>query len=757
MPDLDRPGLPRAEPAHGSTAGPGSAGVVDDPVLALLLDPAALSRVVGRAVRVTRVRPKPGVSHVAALVDARSGAPVGWVQALVGEARVKREKAVQKVAEHRPGITLGEAALPELDALLLWGPVESDPRLARSLADVDLAAGTLLRYNPLRRVVLRLGDHVLRATAGPHRDRLSGVARALAAAGVPVTTPVPASSAGLSGGRRTTVWEWVEGRDLSAETSPAQLAGAGALLARLHAVPVGAVPGLPQRGWAEVRDAAAASVAQVALVAPELAGPLRRALDALPLKAPSEGPDPGADVVLHGDFSLDQCLAGEEGLLLTDLDRAAVGPAEIDLASALAVALVDDVDLEPLLVAYRAAAGWGPTTGRRPSAPWVAAALLSRAAEPWRAQQPGWAGETRRRARLALGLLGEDEAWTVPSVVEDRSGDRVRVLRAWPDTLVDGVARVAVEGPDQHGRLRAGRVGTTGTVRLLPAGEDPRLPALSGLAPHGRLVVHRPGRRAVVALPDSFVKVVRPGRAAQVAELSRRGAELAAAAGLGAARVLSADEDTVAFSVLPGRPVHELSEDPGWETVWSLWAQAWVRLQAAGSTAATDLPQHAPTDEAGLLHTWRRRALDAGVLTGTPWPQRLAATAEELAATAPGTRLVPAHRDLHDKQLLWDGTTLSVLDLDTASRAEPALDLANLAVHARLRHAQGLWSAGAAQVVLDAVTLVAESSGAAPDRLRLAERATVARLAAVYAFRPPWRDTVLRWAGQEWDRTLPGR
>src|SRR5690606_25107580 len=123
-------------------------------------------------------------------------------------------------------------------------------------------------------------------------------------------------------------------------------------------------------------------------------------------------------------------------------------------------------------------------------------------------------------------------------------------------------------------RLRSGTVGTTGDVRLLPPGVDRRLPALAGLAGRGRLVVHRPGRRAVVALPDRYVKVLRPGRAPAVAALSRRGSALAVAAGLGAADVLAADADTVSFSVLPGRPVHELSADGHWTGMWSAWARS---------------------------------------------------------------------------------------------------------------------------------------------------------------------------------------
>ena len=761
MPETSTAPAPTSPPTHPASP---------DPVLGLLLDPAWLSRTVGRPVRVTRVRTKPGVTHAAALLPTptapsptgrafvtdihsptapapgpnpapEDAVPIGWVLTLVGEARAKRDKRVEAVTRYRPGAILGELDLPELDAQLLWGPVDADPELVGPLAEIDLAAGELLRYNPLRRVVIRHGEHVVRVTAEPHRDRLTRVARALAEQGVPVTSPVPATEAGLRGGRRTTVWRWVEGHDLATRASSDQLRAAGDLLARLHAVPTTLAPsfGLQRRGWAQARTAAEASVAQVERLAPYLAPPLREALDALP---PTDAPEcatglaTGPDVVLHGDFSLDQALAGEDGLVLTDLDRAALGPAEVDLASGLAAASIEGADLGPLLTAY----------GASPAPAWVAAALLARAAEPWRSQRPGWEQETLRLAGLAQEALGPS---AVPAVIEHR-GDRVEVLRAWPDKVVDGVTHVAVEGPDQHGRLRAGTVDATGGVRLLEPGVDRRLPALTGLAQQGRLVVHRPGRRAVVALPDRYVKVLRPGRAPAVAELSRRGRALALWAGLGAADVLAADDDTVAFSVLPGRPVHELSGDGDWAGMWSAWARAWARFQAS---EAPDLSPHTADDEAQVLVTWRERAQRAGVLRGTPWAERLEQTAEELAGAHTGMPLVPTHRDLHDRQLLWDGARLAVLDLDTVCRAEPALDLANLAVHARLRHAQGRWSGPATATVLDAVAQVAQVSGVPPERMLLARRATLARLAAVYSFRPPWRDTVLAWAAQDWALT----
>ncbi|WP_222127628.1 hypothetical protein, partial [Brevibacterium casei] len=76
--------------------------------------------------------------------------------------------------------------------------------------------------------------------------------------------------------------------------------------------------------------------------------------------------------------------------------------------------------------------------------------------------------------------------------------------------------RIAFEAIVDRG-LRAGYLDGVSTPRvpevtMLPAGADPELPGLARLLREGaaRLVSHRPGRRAVVALGDgTFAKCVR--------------------------------------------------------------------------------------------------------------------------------------------------------------------------------------------------------------------------------------------------------
>jgi hypothetical protein len=386
---------------------------------ALVLDPGRLSELVGREVTATRLRPKPGVSTVASLVDP-AGMPWGWVRTLTGAAVAKAEKARRRAAEVGLADSLGEAELAGRDTLVQWGPLATDPRLAIALARLDLTQVQVLRHNPLRRLVGRVQGHdlVVRITDSAHRDRLTTVVSHLADRGVPVVVPAASVPAELPRGRGVTWWPWVEGTDASAlePTDPGAddvLRAVGQAVGRLHAVDASGTTGLPTRGWSEVRDAATASVQLLEAVAPGTAASARRVLDQLPRHPPAvDRGGPAPLVVCHGDLSLDQVLLRPDGgPVLTDFDRAVLAPAVLDHATFAALDLVEGrSSLGP------AGDGYAAVTGERPSAPgaWVAAVLLSRVAEPWRRQVPGWAGETVRRALLAGRALTTDDVWAGP-------------------------------------------------------------------------------------------------------------------------------------------------------------------------------------------------------------------------------------------------------------------------------------------------------------------------------------------------------
>ena len=214
------------------------------------------------------------------------------------------------------------------------------------------------------------------------------------------------------------------------------------------------------------------------------------------------------------------------------------------------------------------------------------------------------------------------------------------------------------------------------------------------------------------------------------------------------------------FSVLPGRSLHELGgvvTHRQWSRWWDRWAEQWTTLargtgeggQRDGSVAGQGhLPQHSAHDEAVNLQRWLGRVTRLEALP-VELHQAVRRRAERVTSDLVGQEpqeLVVSHRDLHDKQLLADGDSLGILDFDTVALAEPALDLANLWVHALLRVDQGLWSRGHGEVVQQAVQSVATELAVTPARFDTYAEATRLRLACLYAFRPRHRRLALAWA-----------
>lgn len=349
-------------------------------------------------------------------------------------------------------------------------------------------------------------------------------------------------------------------------------------------------------------------------------------------------------------------------------------------------------------------------------------------------------------------------AGPVPATIEHTDGD-ITVLRAWPRARRDDAEVVLAEGPDRAGRTRAielrlvpaeGLGWTIQRTRVAPYGMDPKLPDLAEKAAGGTVVVHRYGKRAVVRLPDRYVKVVRPGEGPAMAAAARQGLLIAERAGFGAPQVLDADRGAATFSVLPGRSLHELGgvvTHGRWRRWWEIWAEKWTGL-ARGTGEVGELPEHTAHDEVVNLRRWLDRVARLEALP-TELSHAVQTRAEAVTSdlvTQDQQPLVVSHRDLHDKQLLADGDSLGVLDFDTVALAEPALDLANLWVHALLRVDQGLWSRGHGEVVQDAVQSVATQLEVDPARFQTYAEATRLRLACLYAFRPRHRRLAMAWA-----------
>lgn len=372
----------------------------------------------------------------------------------------------------------------------------------------------------------------------------------------------------------------------------------------------------------------------------------------------------------------------------------------------------------------------------------------------------------------------------IPEYVQ-HDGERLRVRRAWADDGRGIPLELELDLELCHGRghesgtagpdggavgasgaatLRAARLdAATGAVTVHRSGTDPRLPALERvLAAHSGSVVasHRPGKRAVVrtAGPDAaaggaYVKIVRPGRAARIVDAIERATPFAGP--FRTPQVLAADNETVTFAALTGAALHEPLpiEDGTWGWAWnevlSAWSAALEQGREAHAASSSDSmgDLHGPAEEASVLTAWLDRAALVDPDGRGARNRAVEAAREALAQLDVPARPALIHRDLHDKQLLWDPVSgPALLDVDTAAIGDPALDLANLRAHATWRQRQGLWSPEHTRIVRKRIDVAATAAGLDPAALLAYELGSLARLTCVYAYRPQWRDIAHRLA-----------
>ena len=386
-------------------------------LVARVLDPGWLSEQAGRPVRAARLRIKPRTSLVVGLDDT-AGHPAGWLRFLWPISHNKAARTRREAGEL--GLETAEHELGEL--LAQTGPLPADPKLLKRIAAATASgklgrwkASQVLRYNPLRRMVVRDGMRVVRVATS--RDR--GVAFDRFIAGV-VETPLRLDDGTLDG---VSVHAFTGAQDLagllagnppsrpsdesrlsraasdsdesrlsraaSEASGPCRnhpgadrgpIRAAGAMLARLHAA---GVPDDLARSLAfRAPDPVAQGLAHAALLdelAPGLAERMRRVVARFP------GAASAIPVLSHGDLSPDQVLTTRTGdrVWLTDFDRACLAPRAVDLGSFLAV-LDDDAFLD----GYRDGGGQLPPGDQLRRA--VAASLILRAADPLRCAYRDW-------------------------------------------------------------------------------------------------------------------------------------------------------------------------------------------------------------------------------------------------------------------------------------------------------------------------------------------------------------------------------
>lgn len=290
------------------------------------LDIEWLSEHVGSEVAPTYLRIKPHTSLVVAWA-ANPGSPgserYGWARMLWPGAQAKAAKAVdhaRKAGQRLTGCWLDD------DILFQVGDLCADPKLSKHIRHAHLLDDVeVLRYNPLRRVVLATADTVYRIST--HLQLPAETYRLISQA-VNVPEMLSNSRDGLkSRAKRVGCGDLSNYAGTAGTSREHQLhAEAGRQLAQLHNVC------LPAHGHRQACSGLKQLYAHATVLDhldSELAQRVRTVAAHLPLVV-------GEPVTVHGDASPDQFLYSETGeVWMTDFDRLALGPAALDLGSYL--------------------------------------------------------------------------------------------------------------------------------------------------------------------------------------------------------------------------------------------------------------------------------------------------------------------------------------------------------------------------------------------------------------------------------------
>ena len=332
----------------------------------------------------------------------------------------------------------------------------------------------------------------------------------------------------------------------------------------------------------------------------------------------------------------------------------------------------------------------------------------------------------------------------IPLSATDETGATWQILRAWPYTT-PGDYTLEVRTPDRAG-VRGARL-RDGDFQLVPL-DDPRLPALYAEAEQGVIVRYMPYKRAVVRAEGRYIKIFRPGSAAVPAERCAQMDILLEDGAFVTPRILRrSSQDVIVFKTIPGPTLYELGQDGSRAAdglvarAWERWSRAWV-TQVGGprgpaqEAVLNSLPLRSAETRADdvwrRVDRWLRHYQNAPGLSSER--RTLLTRAEQVAANllrTPRDPLVWAHGDLHDKQIIATpgASPLGLLDFDGTSRAEAALDLANIDGHLELHLRQGLLAHSRYQTAHTQVLAAAEELRVSPERFHAYSDALWLRLA----------------------------
>ena len=742
-----------------------------------VLDADALSTALGFRVELTRVHVKPGQRVLVSwrrIGDAQERSVKAFGYTCMITDPVKLHNARRKAGDGF--FTVHREVMADTPGLFSGG-LTNDPRLVKPWRQAQRLiagqAGTLdeaevLNYVPMRRVIVRVASMVIRV-AERDLSELHALTNEVCSTGLPLL-PAHAGDASDRGEQpRTGESEHVSVSPLWGHGDLAALAGvrgadalelahaAGEAIARMHAIAPADLAG--PHTWQTARlGRAVPDVFSVALALTENANPRVHAR-LLALRPHLEDLSMEGGSIIHGDLSPDQILvegsdAGQvPQLRIIDFDRAGTGPAEADVGQWLASC--ESLDAPEMGVAfltgYLAAARTRidlDAVARHRARAHVAASLTSlyHARANWRSDLD----IAVSRAERAL----EYRSIEVPALsveLDDASGGEQswQVARVWP--AKNGVLPAELK---RDGLLRGAFMHGARVEKSMDAADERKLPAVApALSGDGTVVSLRPGKRVVVRTAQgTFLKCVREAHAQGIIEGIAAAAPFAEHFRM--PEVLRHGDNVVEFAPLAGMSMHDAAAFTmtQWSEAWEAVGRALARTYRDASAHTHGARVHDQLREERVLLEWLAHA---GVLdehdAGAAHTQRVGAVYAAIRAlrTTVAEPATVIHRDLHDKQLFAPDAHSSapgVLDVDTAAWGEAALDLGNLRAHARLRERQGVWDEDRARIVRDVIARVCRDVGADPHRVLAYERASLARLACVYAFRPAWRAHALDMA-----------
>lgn len=441
----------------------------------------------------------------------------------------------------------------------------------------------------------------------------------------------------------------------------------------------------------------------------------------------------------HGDLHPEQLAPIGDSWQFLDLDNLAPGDPYTDLATWIADELTEDDSRDFSSAANDLLATYGAVEQRQ-LANKVAAEIRARAAGALR--------------RLQLGAVDTALHWLArASDVAPKShfvgldvGLEYAARKLAPFSLEQAVERVEVDSKqslivtaDTPDGLRWFQRKEGSSIEIFPANDD-RLPLVSSTRFQAdRVISWRSGRRIVLREETGFLKGYRKSRFEGVVARHRRALEEQREQGFRVPRLMEETPELacVTFEPIKGLPILEAGNVPkAFES-----AGRKLRLLQEGDTNGLSCHDH--LDELGVLDALAARIT---AICGEPdqeWFELRTRLEEKLPCQS---RLVFAHRDLHDGQFIWSQDQISLLDFDLLCAADECLDGANLCAHLELRTLQEPENFDRKDATSSRQAFLAGYSGATEDgfeaRFAFYETATYLRLALLYGLRPRWTSLV---------------